>query len=190
MAKAIDDGVQGEVYMERLFTLYDSADVKRLHTVPTRAVQTVGQHTHGTMLFAAELICHARNAGHTINAEWVLMELLTHDAPELVTGDIPAPVKRRSEGLVQTLAVMEVNFYADLHIESEELSELERGIVKASDILDLMMFCIRERQMGNHHPRIGVVMANVHSYLDAQLCVPGVAGMREHLWSVWAALGE
>lgn len=169
----------------RLNKLIDAGEVKRLHTVPTLRTQTVGQHVYGSQVIAVELMNRAMVEDHEVSAASVLLSLLMHDAPEVDTGDVPAPTKRKSLEVAKALDEMEAEFYDRMRVELPSLNELENDIVKASDVLDLMMTCVRERQMGNRHPRLEQVMTNASMYLDAQASVPGVAALRDHFWELW-----
>ena len=171
--------------IKRVNELYNAGDVKRLHTVNTLQTQTVGQHVYGSQIIAVELLNRAIEEGIEVRAVAVLIALLLHDAPEVVTGDIPAPTKRAMPGLNAELDKMEFDFYEKLNIEVPELTKAEADIVKSADVLDLMMTCVRERRLGNRHPRLAEVMRNVATYLNEQIHVAGVVELRAELWEAW-----
>lgn len=166
--------------IERLRELYESGEVRRLHTVPVHHAQTVAEHVYGSLLIAVEL-CRAEEE----DPGAVLLTLLYHDAPELVTGDVPAPVKRESPLVAEGLAVLEAQFYLRLGIQLPELSPRGRAIVHASDNLDLAMTCLRERTLGNRHPVVGEVFHNVMRYLLEHTHVPAIDTLRTELLIMW-----
>jgi 5'-deoxynucleotidase YfbR-like HD superfamily hydrolase len=115
----------------------------------------------------------------------VLEALLLHDAPEVDTGDIPAPTKRSHPLLQAAMDNLEKQWYAKHDIKLPELTELEKRIVKACDILDLGWACVEERQLGNQTRQLNLVYMNVLAYLQDYIDVPGVNDMRENMIAVW-----
>ena len=86
-----------------------------------------------------------------------------HDAIEIITGDIPTPIKYHSDevrtafrevervaknSLVEGLPPELRQIYAPLLVETEEEKELWR-YVKAADKLSAYIKCIEEQRMGN-----------------------------------------
>lgn len=168
----------------RLETLYESGTVKRMHTVPTVGHHDIAGHVYGSLLIGVELCRH--NATPTQN---VMIALLYHDAAEVDTGDIPAPVKRLSLDIKHALEAMESEFAEEVGHFDPRLTKIETDIVKAADTLDLMFKCVIERRMGNRHPRLAIVMHNVLSYIEAQKHVRGVGEIAMHLASEWRKYG-
>lgn len=164
----------------RLRKLYEAGEVRRLHTVPVHRAQTVAEHVYGSMLIAVEL-CIAEHE----DASDILLTLLYHDAPELVTGDVPAPVKQESPMVAQGLAQLEDQFYQRLCIELPRLTPKAQAIVHASDNLDLAMSCLRERTLGNRHPTVQQVFNNAMQYLVEHIDVPAINRLRDELLSMW-----
>lgn len=175
--------------LRRLGLLYDAGQVTRLHTVPTQRRHTIAEHVYGSLLIATELVAlnHLTAAEQvtTLDYATVVRALLVHDAPELETGDVPAPVKRVSPTVDEELAKLEQLFYLRADLSTPQLNELERDIVKASDTLDLGMTCLYERMLGNRHPTLDKVFRNVIEYTHGQLHVVGVREMREFLNERW-----
>lgn len=169
---------------DRVSTLYESGRVKRLHTVPTVDTHTIASHVYGSMVFAME-ICEIMK----LNPTNVLRALLYHDAPELATGDLPAPVKREDPAVNERLNVMEARFYKTHGIDPGELSLEERDVVKACDTLDLAFCCLHERRMGNRTQRINHVFGNCLSYLQAQAHLLPVKTLIERLMEEWHYAG-
>lgn len=178
---------------KRLSALYDAGEVKRLHTVPMLRPHTIAEHVYGSLLIASELVTlNVRMAASTnlnISYQKVVAALLIHDAPELRTGDAPAPVKRAFPAVDDAHAQMENDFYHEHDMEFPYLNELEAHIVKASDTLDLGFTIVRERRMGNRHPILKEVYDNVMLYTLMQTGkVDGVGEIRVLLAAQWGGV--
>lgn len=177
-----------------LQALYDAGQVKRLHTVPVLREHHIAEHVYGALLWLMELYEGARQAAATaglaINREAVSVWLLYHDAPELITGDIPAPTKRAIEahdamGYSPPIEEMEAKAYSNLfNVTPPTLNEWETMLAKTCDYLDLAMCCIRERQMGNQHPTLLMVFQNAMSYVG-QCGLPRIQFYERWMWDLW-----
>ena len=104
------------------------------------------------------LIAHAlatvgnQKFGKSYNPERAALLAVFHDAPEIITGDMPTPVKYHSEEIRR--AYGEVEDMAVEHLVSmlpEELREEYRKIplVKAADKISAVIKCVEERISGN-----------------------------------------
>lgn len=180
-----------ESMMQRVGKLLDAGEVKRLHAVPTLRQHTIAEHVYGSLVIAVELTrlnrTSAAREATALSLEKIMMALLLHDAPEVATGDIPAPVKRRSAMINAALESMEKEFYADFDMQLPELNEVESAIVRASDALDLATTCLQERMMGSRHPVIQRVFMNTLEYAS-ELKLVGIEEMRSYFEEVWEAV--
>lgn len=178
--------------LRRVEKLYDAGDVKRMHAVATLRSHTIAEHVYGSMLIAVELYhLNLRTAAvQGLSLSWrnIVGALLVHDAPEVDTGDIPAPVKRVNPVINVTIEKLEMEFYRDFEIENPELNRIELDIVKAADYLDLAMLCVRERLMGNKHPALWEVFSNVLTYTYERRNLEGVQYMRKYMFDVWRSV--
>ncbi len=101
--------------------------------------------------------------GGGLPAERLAILGMYHDVTEIITGDMPTPVKYYSPVIrgaykeVETVARDELlsslpdkisSRYSELLLETEEEAELWR-YVKAADKLSALIKCIEEQQMGN-----------------------------------------
>ena len=178
---------------KRLSALYDAGEVTRLHTVPMLRPHTIAEHVYGSLLIASELVTlnvkMAAESKLNVSRVKVMEALLIHDAPELRTGDAPAPVKRAFPAVDDAHAKMENDFYHEHDMEFPYLNELEEAIVKASDTLDLGFTIVRERRMGNCHPILKEVYDNVMLYTLMQTGkVGGVGEIRVLLAAQWSGI--
>lgn len=80
----------------------------------------------------------------------LLFAALIHDTGEQYTGDIPYPLKKQHPALDSYVKNAEASFmlYNGIGVE---LTEDERQILKAADMLDLVFKCVEEVRVGNTH---------------------------------------
>lgn len=80
----------------------------------------------------------------------LLFAALIHDTGEQYTGDIPYPLKKQHPALDSYIKNAESSFmlYNGIGVE---LTEDEKQILKAADMLDLVFKCVEEMRAGNSH---------------------------------------
>lgn len=170
-----------------------AGNVQRCHTAPLAGGYSVSQHVYGAQCIAIEL-CR-RNM---LAPGAVLGALLVHDAPEVEFGDIPAPVKRLSAELSDAYAKLENGFMTRWDLDEIEnwhlrqqnipgrgMNELETGIIKAADYLDLGWRCLSAYRQGNQERAVREIFANVIRYMEELMWIPGVKEIVEYLKSSW-----
>ncbi len=101
--------------------------------------------------------------GTSLNAERAALIGIYHDMPEIITGDMPTPIKHGNPELKQAYREVEKNAagkllgmlpdymqtgYAYCFEKQEGDEELHR-LVKAADKLSALIKCIEEKQAGN-----------------------------------------
>lgn len=128
-------------HLEHAMLLREAGAVKRYHTVRTHRTQDLAAHTFGVMCLLNQVMPDCRKE--------VLVAVLHHDLPELVTGDIPAPVKRASPTLDIALEDLERGT-APLYYNTDHLTPLESAAIKWCDTFELVLFCMEELMMGNN----------------------------------------
>ena len=124
------------------------------------------EHTADTALLAHALCLIARNITHTgadIRPDTVAAAALYHDAPEILTGDMPTPVKYKNEALRTAYKAVERESalaMADLlppelheiegsYLTGSVLNDAERKLLKAADRLSALIKCMEEVESGN-----------------------------------------
>ena len=112
--------------------------------------ESLSEHTADTALLAHALCLIARNITHTgadIRPDTVAAAALYHDAPEILTGDMPTPVKYKNEALRTAYKAVERESalaMADLlppelheiegsYLTGSVLNDAERKLLKAAD---------------------------------------------------------
>lgn len=115
--------------------------------------------------FIAHLLCLIRNKrfGGNVNAERAALIAMYHDTTEIITGDLPTPVKYYNGSIRSAYSDIEKNA-ADKLISQlpedlrKEYSDILSGgdddeikeLVKAADKISALIKCVEERQMGNN----------------------------------------
>ena len=122
------------------------------------------EHSLQAAMIAHALALMARDRyGRAVNPEHVLALAVYHDATEVLTGDLPTPVKYHSEGLraaygqVEQLAserllgmLPEPMRPAYAPYLAPEGDAEARALVKAADKLCAYVKCLEEQRAGNH----------------------------------------
>lgn len=126
--------------------------------------ENISEHSLETA-FIAHVLALYRNVrfGGNVDPERVALLAMYHDVTEIITGDLPTPVKYYNEeikqqyGRVEEIAGEKIlsylpddlrEYYRPLMGKTEEESELWQ-LVKAADKLSALIKCIEERNMGN-----------------------------------------
>ncbi len=126
--------------------------------------ENISEHSLETA-FIAHVLALYRNVrfGGNVDPERAALLAMYHDATEIITGDLPTPVKyynaeikaeydkvekMAEEKLLSYLPEDLRGYYAPLFSKTEEDKEL-LDLVKAADKLSALIKCIEERQMGN-----------------------------------------
>ncbi len=130
--------------------------------------ESLSEHTLETAMIA-HLLCEIKNKrlGGSIDTGRVVLLALYHDAGEIITGDMPTPVKYHSDEMRQAYKQVEImaskalteklpddlkSVYEPLLYEKGTVEETR--IVKAADKLSALIKCIEERTAGNGEFRV------------------------------------
>ena len=126
--------------------------------------ENISEHSLETA-FSAHLLALYRNVrfGGNVDPERTALLAMYHDVTEIITGDLPTPIKYYSEEIrseydrVEEIAKEKIigylpddlkEYYRPLLGKTEDEAELWQ-LVKAADKLSALIKCIEERHMGN-----------------------------------------
>lgn len=133
----------------------------RYHTADVHNRQDIGNHSFGVAWFC-ELITQQRCTKDLI------MAALSHDLAEHIVGDIPSPSKR-ALNIGEMLDAVEQKHLneAGVGVYSVALNNHEQQVLKFADCLEGMMYCIRERKIGNRN--VEIIFERYMSYVKSML---------------------
>jgi 5'-deoxynucleotidase YfbR-like HD superfamily hydrolase len=131
---------------EQLQRLISAGDVRRLHGTPHHQPCTVGRHSWGMAVLLYQLYPYPGPPPHML-----VRACLEHDAPELLTGDIPRSAKERWPSLNTASARAEDDAAQELGVWAIRLDDEEQHWLNALDVLELYLYCFSEEKLGNRH---------------------------------------
>lgn len=132
--------------LERLKFDRQAARVRRCHTKPYIEEYRIGGHTHNVVSMVA--IAWQDQFGELPRAE-LLLAAQAHDKGELVTGDIPSPVKDLlGERAEEVDSRVERFLFGRL-----DLTDTETAFLMAADRFELWLWCWDELELGNEGVR-------------------------------------
>lgn len=126
--------------------------------------ETLSEHTTETAILAHTLCVIATEITKTpVRPEVVAVAALYHDASEILTGDMPTPVKYKNERLKTAYKALEAESASALvgllppalqprmagFVTGQELSPAEAHLLKAADRLSALIKCMEEARTGN-----------------------------------------
>ena len=118
------------------------------------------EHTLETAYIAHALVLLNRQRGGTLEPEKAVLYALYHDCTEILTGDLPTPVKYKNESIKTAYKAVEKEAQTALLSRlpvpmAEEMipwftpTEEYRPYIKAADKLSAYIKCIEEEKAGN-----------------------------------------
>ncbi|MBE6836324.1 MAG: 5'-deoxynucleotidase [Ruminococcaceae bacterium] len=126
--------------------------------------ESLAEHTLEVASLAHALaVIGNKRFGKSYNAERAAVLALYHDTPEIITGDMPTPVKYNSDEMRKEFQKIEDNAcnrlldmlpddlkeeYSPMFFKKDEDEDLWK-LVKAADKLSALIKCIEERKAGN-----------------------------------------
>ena len=137
--------------------------ISRWSLMRSTVQENVQEHSHTVAVLAHALGTIRRDVfGQPCDPEQLAAIALFHDAPEILTGDLPTPIKYHSAGIksaydeVEALAVEKLlaELPEALRPAYRRLLEAHRdpegyALVKAADRLSAYIKCVEERKAGN-----------------------------------------
>ena len=126
--------------------------------------ENISEHSLEVSILAHALcVIGNKRLGKKLNAEKAVLVALYHDASEIITGDMPTPIKYLNKDIKGAFKDIEAKAnlrllemlpddmkesYREIFFPGEEL-EYELKLVKAADKLSALIKCIEEEKMGN-----------------------------------------
>lgn len=127
--------------------------------------ETLSEHTAEAAVIAHVLALIDRDilGGVEARPETVAVAALYHDASEILTGDMPTPVKHKNESLKTAYKALERESAESLsqllpqalqpemrgYLSGEVLNPHEKVLLKAADCLSALIKCLEEEASGN-----------------------------------------
>ncbi len=126
--------------------------------------ESLSEHTADTALLVHTLCLIAKQYTNTpCRPEIVATAALYHDAPEILTGDLPTPVKYKNERVRKAYDALETESTAEMlallpnelrgeiapYVTGDILTPEERRLLKAADRLSALIKCTEECNAGN-----------------------------------------
>ncbi len=125
--------------------------------------ENIAEHSLDTAIIA-HLLCELRNVrfGGNVDASKAVLFAVFHDVPEIITGDLPTPVKYSNPAISEAYKQVEADAvetlllgvpedlrdeYAKIFDEENDLEV--RKLVKAADKISALIKCLEERASGN-----------------------------------------
>ena len=144
--------------------LYRLQYIERWSLMRKTTSENVAEHSYHTALLAHLLGNIAKHVfGRGVDPDKAAAYALFHDATEVITGDIPTPVKHHNpellgnfrrieqlaaDRLLSTVPVELQDVYRAMLSREAESPELAK-LVKAADVLDAYLKCVQEMSAGN-----------------------------------------
>lgn len=138
--------------------------IKRWGLMRNAIEENVATHSWEVATLAHALaIIRNRHFGGRVNVDRVAAAALYHDATEVITGDLPTPVKYHSRVMREAFGDIEHKAEAELlallppdlredfapYIRESQLAPEEKELIKAADRLSALLKCQAEMQAGN-----------------------------------------
>lgn len=155
----------------KILFMLRGGEVSRFHTVQTLKAESVGQHSFGVAWF-----CHLLNPDCS---KELILAALAHDLAEQEVGDLPAPTKIKF-GISESMGHVEDGILEGAGF-GFELTREEKRLLKFADCFQGMLFCIRERSLGNRG--VEVVFQRYREYVKERGPEDG-SKAHEILWSL------
>lgn len=165
--------------------------------------ENIAEHSHSVAVIAHALaVIGNKKFGKTYNAERTALLAMYHDTTEVITGDMPTPVKYYNDDIKNVykdiehiagerlLAMLPDEFREDYvpFFEKQEEDKDLWVLVKAADKIDALIKCIEETRMGNKEFEKALITQQ--GKID-EINLPEVQYFKEHfLTSYYLTLDE
>ena len=177
--------------------------IDRWALMPNANKENIAEHSHRVAVIAHALaLIGNREFGKNYNPERAALLALYHDTTEVITGDMPTPVKYYNDEIKSVYEDIEKTAgdrllkmlpddykqdYVPLFHKSDEDKQLWK-LVKAADKISALVKCIEENRMGNREFDIAL---KSQEQKIADIDIPEVKFFSEHfLKSYYLTLDE
>ena len=138
--------------------------IPRWSLMRQNTAEDLAQHTADVALISHTLCLLAKNKfGKDVNCEKVAVAALYHDVSEILTGDMPTPVKYNNPQIMTAYKAIESHAVNKLletsdpavreslrpYMTQDSLSDYEKKLLKAADKICALTKCMEEMQSGN-----------------------------------------
>lgn len=174
--------------------------IKRWGLMRSTREENLSEHSLETAFLAHALaIIGNRRLGKSYDPQRAILLALYHDATEIITGDLPTPIKYDNPAIksaykdIETaaqgrlLAMLPDDFRAD-YAEAFACDEVYHRLIKAADKLSAYIKCIEEENMGNRE--FSVAAASTKHAIDALQVPEADIFMREFIPAYRLTLDE
>ena len=126
-------------------------------------LENISEHSQQVAILAHCLVLiHNKRFGGSLDPERAALLAVFHDATEIITGDLPTPIKYANREIEDRAAdrlcsLLHGDFRADYEAilkQSGDGDEALRPFVKAADRFSALIKCIEEMRMGNDEFRM------------------------------------
>lgn len=117
--------------------------VERCH-----GIRHLGSYSNAAHQWGVAMLLHYLYPQHFARC---VLHALTHDVPEFIFGDVPAPSMRYVPGMAKGLKSLEAAYAQSIGLpaEGDGLTEDEFRALKSCDRLELYLWCCEQQAMGN-----------------------------------------
>lgn len=122
-------------------SILDSGSVVRYHSTLIDKKQNVDSHSWETAVILSRIYPEC--------SKELLEYALVHDSGEIITGDVPTPVKKKYPCLKETYDQIELIILNDMGIDSQSFSITEKLALKWADYLSGLYFTTRRMRAGD-----------------------------------------
>lgn len=132
--------------------------------------ENISEHSQqAAVLTHCLVLIHNKRFGGKLDAERAALLAVFHDSTEIITGDMPTPIKYQNPGIIDAykqieekaadrlVSLLPEDFqeeYEAILKQSGEQDEQLRKFVKAADRYSALIKCIEEMRMGNDEFRM------------------------------------
>jgi len=141
--------------ISKIIAIRRASEVKRLHTHPLlQEHYTNGQHSYGVAMLVDQLYPVIKDEfGMTSDSDdsdrlTMIQAALYHDVAEKWTGDIPGSFKAMQPIIKDVESSVSQDVLNQLNVDIN-LSEEKYFFLKCCDKLELLLFCMDERELGS-----------------------------------------